>query len=331
MILLETGSTDPFYNLAFEEFVLLNRTCGDILILWQNDRTVVIGRNQCTEAEIDPEYIRSNSISVVRRSTGGGAVYHDLGNLNYSFITDCTQTADEPVNRFTNTVVEALRGLGLNACASGRNDILVDGCKVSGTAQRIVNGRILYHGTLLFSADLSAAAEALKPHPEKFAGKGIASVRSRITNIRDHLASPMTMQEFHEHIRKAFSKENSMEASLDPDELGSVMQLKKEKYDSWEWNYGRSPEMEFHKKRRWEGGTLEISYSQKRGKITEIEFYGDFLSMCPLTDLKDALIGCCCKTEDIKAVLDRFDLTVYFGTISATEILLTMFENTAGS
>ena len=228
MILLETGSTDPNYNLAFEEYVLSSFTWGDILILWQNDNTVVIGRNQCTEAEINPEYVRVHNVKVVRRSTGGGAVYHDLGNLNYSFITDITDSAADTVNRFTSTVVDALRGLGLNANASGRNDILVDACKVSGTAQRILGSRILYHGTLLFSADLSAAEAALKVDPEKFAGKGISSVRSRIANIGDFLKTPMTVSEFREYIKKAFSADENAVIDLNPEDLNAVIRLRDE-------------------------------------------------------------------------------------------------------
>ncbi|MBR0352727.1 MAG: lipoate--protein ligase [Oscillospiraceae bacterium] len=331
MNVLETGTTDPYYNLAFEEYVLNTFTQGDILILWQNDRTVVIGRNQCAEAEIDPDYIRENGVNVVRRATGGGAVYHDLGNLNYSFITDRTESASDPVNRCTKTVVDALRGLGLDAEASGRNDILVEGHKVSGTAQRILGSRILYHGTLLFSADLDAAERALRVDPEKFAGKGIASVRSRIANISTFLETPMTVREFRDYIKKALSKEESGGISLSPEDIRAIRRLKQEKYETWEWNYGRSPQMDVHVKNRWKGGTLELYYSVKRGAVKEICFRGDFLAMCPLKDITDALTGCRFTKEDVGKILDGFDLKDYFGTIGREEILSTMFENSAGS
>ena len=149
---METGSTDPTYNLAFEEYVLTHRREGEYLLLWQNDNTIVVGRNQNTAQEIDPAFVEQHHIRVVRRGTGGGAVYHDMGNLNYSFITDVGDAERLTMERFTRPIVAALQGLGLRAEASGRNDILVEGRKVSGTAQRLVNGRILHHGTLLFDS-----------------------------------------------------------------------------------------------------------------------------------------------------------------------------------
>ena len=188
---LETGSTDPAYNLAFEEYVLTHRMDGDYLILWQNDNTVVVGQNQNTAAEINRAFVEAHGVHVVRRTTGGGAVYHDLGNLNYSFITD-EEAGSLRLERFTAPVVDALASLGLQAEASGRNDILVEGRKVSGTAQRVYKTRILHHGTLLFDSDPDMVAGALNVDPEKFRSKGRKSVRSRIGNIRSFLKQDMT-------------------------------------------------------------------------------------------------------------------------------------------
>jgi len=193
---LETGSQDPCYNLAFEETVLARRTQGDYLLLWQNDNTIVIGQNQNAEAEINRTFVEGHHIHVVRRTTGGGAVYHDLGNLNYSFITDAGNAERLTMERFTKPIVEALKGLGLNAEASGRNDILVEGRKVSGTAQRLMKGRILHHGTLLFDANPGMVAGALNADPAKFQSKGAKSVRSRIGNIREFLPEKMSMTDF---------------------------------------------------------------------------------------------------------------------------------------
>ena len=201
---LETHSQNPYYNLAFEEYVLCHRTEGDYLLLWQNDNTIVVGRNQNTEAEINRAFVEEHHINVVRRGTGGGAVYHDLGNLNYSFITDVGDDGIS-IRRFTQPVVAALRSLGLNAEASGRNDILVEGRKVSGTAQRRHAGRILHHGTLLFDANPGMVAGALNVDPEKFRSKSTKSVRARIGNIRDFLPVDMDLPAFWTYLKDALS------------------------------------------------------------------------------------------------------------------------------
>ena len=226
---LETGSLDPHYNLAFEEYVLCNRREGEYLLLWQNDNTIVIGQNQNAEAEINRAFGEEHHINVVRRTTGGGAVYHDLGNLNYSFITDAGDSDQLAMERFTRPVVEALKALGLQAEASGRNDILVEGRKVSGTAQRIVKGRILHHGTLLFDANPSMVAGALRVDPEKFRSKSTKSVRSRIGNIRDFLQQDMNLPAFWTFLKEQLAGSGMVTGALMPQELEAVEALKHKK------------------------------------------------------------------------------------------------------
>ena len=238
---LETGSRDPAYNLAFEETVLRRRTEGDYLLLWQNDNTIVIGQNQNAEAEIDRAFVEAHGIRVVRRTTGGGAVYHDLGNLNYSFITDAGDAERMTMERFTRPVVEALRGLGLQAEASGRNDILVEGRKVSGTAQRLLRDRILHHGTLLFDADPHMVAGALNADPAKFQSKSAKSVRSRIGNIRSFLKKDMDLPAFWAYLKDALAGDGLAPDRLTAQELEAAEELRREKYATWEWTFGRSP------------------------------------------------------------------------------------------
>ena len=235
---LETGSTDPAYNLAFEEYVLTHRMDGDYLILWQNDNTVVVGQNQNTAAEINRAFVEAHGVHVVRRTTGGGAVYHDLGNLN----------------------------------------ILVEGRKVSGTAQRVYKTRILHHGTLLFDSDPDMVAGALNVDPEKFRSKGRKSVRSRIGNIRSFLKQDMTLQDFWAHLRVSLGKTDVAPEQLTAEELAQVQRLKEEKYDTWEWTYGRSPRYNYTGKRRWPGGNLEVYAEIHEGKAEQIRFYGDFMA-----------------------------------------------------
>ncbi|WP_298034493.1 lipoate--protein ligase [uncultured Dysosmobacter sp.] len=323
---LETRSLNPFYNLAFEEYVLTYRRQGEYLLLWQNDNTIVIGQNQNAEAEINRAFVEERKIRVARRTTGGGAVYHDLGNLNYSFITDAGDAEKLTMERFTLPVVNALRALGLEAEASGRNDILVEGKKVSGTAQRLLNGRILHHGTLLFDADPDMVSKALHVEPEKFRSKSAKSVRSRIGNIRDFLQDDMELREFWEYLKRALIAGDLTEDSLTTSELAEVERLKREKYDTWEWNFGRSPQYDMANKRRWNGGSLEVRAAVEKGRITSVAFYGDFLSRCPMDGLADAMRGCAFRQEDVRAVLARYPLRDYFGEITEDEILETMFH-----
>lgn len=324
-IYLETGSTDPAYNLAFEEWVLQSRRVGNYLLLWQNDNTIVIGQNQNAEAEIDRAFVESHKIRVVRRMTGGGAVYHDLGNLNYSFITDVENAETITYERFTGPIVQALKQLGLSAEASGRNDILVEGRKVSGTAQRLLGGRVLHHGTLLFDSNPDMIAGALRVDPSKFQSKSTQSVRSRVGNIRAFLRQDMTLTDFWEYLKEYLGGGNLLAGSLTEEELAQVRRLQAEKYDTWEWNFGRSPQFSMTNRRKWDGGILEAGVNVENGRITDLRFYGDFLSLCPLTPLEEAVKGCPFRRDTVAAVLDGFVVRNYFGTITKQEILDTIF------
>ena len=326
MIYLETGSLDPAYNLAFEEFILCNREEHDYLLLWQNHNTVVIGRNQNTAEEINQPFIRRHRINVVRRTTGGGAVYHDLGNLNYSFITVAADAESISMDRFTLPVVNALRGLGLDAEASGRNDILVSGRKVSGTAQRLYRDRLLHHGTLLFDSDPAMIAGALRADPEKFRSKSTKSVRSRVGNIRSFLPADMTLEQFWDYLKGCLCENGFETGEMNEGELRRIRELKREKYDTWEWNYGKSPRYDMTSRKRWPVGGLEVRAQIEEGRICAIVFYGDFLSLRPLEDITSALEGCPMRREDVGAALDGFALNEYFGGISRQELLDTIFS-----
>ncbi|MER2151192.1 MAG: lipoate--protein ligase family protein, partial [Candidatus Limivicinus sp.] len=211
---LETGSTDPCYNLALEQYVLEHRREGEWLMLWQNANTVVIGLNQNTAEEIDAAFVEAHGITVVRRMTGGGAVYHDLGNLNYSFICDVGNAEELSIRRFTEPVCRALAAMGVEAETSGRNDIVVDGKKVSGVAQRIAGGRILHHGTLLFRSDPTMIAGALHADPAKFQSKSAKSVRARVGNLADYLPEGTGLQEFWEKLLQELTPEGLVRETL---------------------------------------------------------------------------------------------------------------------
>ena len=326
---LETGSTDPCYNLALEEYVLEHRREGDWLLLWQNANTVVIGLNQNAAEEINAAFVQEHGITVVRRMTGGGAVYHDLGNLNYSLISDVGDAQQLSIRHFAEPVCRALAAMGVRAELSGRNDILVEGKKVSGVAQRITGGRILHHGTLLFDSDPAMIAGALKADPAKFRSKSAKSVRARVGNIRDFLPPGTELEQFRERLLRELTRDGLIRESLGGEELAEVRKLAEEKYRSWDWTYGRSPACAFRNRSRFPGGTLELGMDIRQGRIEEIVFYGDFMATAPLSGLCRALRGTRLEEPALSAVLARFPIPALFGGISREEILSLMLDENA--
>lgn len=325
-IYLETGSLDPRYNLAFEEYILSHRREGDYLILWQNASSVIVGRNQISAQEVNGDFAGENNIPVVRRITGGGAVYHDLGNLNYSFICDAEDMEQRTAARFTQPVVDALKGLGLDAEASGRNDILVSGCKVSGTASHISKGRVLHHGTLLFDSDAETIMKVLTPDPLKLQSKGIRSVKSRVGNIRSFLAEDISLPRFWEYLKTALSGSGCAQGFVTEEEKQEILRLKAEKYDTWQWNYGSAPNFQLRCKDRWDGGILEIHLSVDRGKIHDIRIFGDFMALTSCEELEQALIGCPYQKDSICAAIEHISLKDCLGGITKEEFLQTIVK-----
>lgn len=325
-IYLETGSTDPRYNLAFEEYILTHRQEGDYLILWQNASSVIVGRNQLTAQEVNGEFAQKHNIRVVRRNTGGGAVYHDLGNLNYSFICDAEDMEQRAATRFTQPVVSALRGLGLDAEASGRNDILVCGCKVSGTAAQVHKGRVLHHGTLLFDSDAETIMKVLTPDPLKLQSKGIRSVKSRVGNIRSFLPEKITMTQFWDYLKTALSGSGYTQDTITKEEQQEILRLKAEKYDTWQWNYGSAPNFQLRCKDRWDGGILEIYLKVEHGKIAAIQIFGDFMALTSCEELEKALIGCPYQKSAISDAMKNISVKECLGGITEDEFLQTLVK-----
>lgn len=315
------GETDPYWNLAMEEAALRSCTDGDYLLLWRNAPSVIVGRYQNTVEEIDQNYVRDRGLPVVRRITGGGCVYHDLGNLNYSYITDAGDAEELSIARFTRPVVEALRALGVPAELTGRNDILAGGKKISGCAQVIEGKRILHHGTLLFSASLEDAARALRVHPEKYRSKSTKSVRTRIGNISEVLSGGKirSVLEFRDYLADCLGS-GGEHFFPGAELLAEAGRLAKEKYRSWEWNYGESPPFQYHDKKGFSCGLIELSLSVEEGRIAAVMFRGDFLARRRLSELEERLQGCALRREALSGRLADAPLEEYFGTISAGEL-----------
>ncbi len=305
MIIYKNNSTDAYFNLALEQYLLDSKE-GNIFMLWRNDRAVIIGKNQNAYAELDVDYVGKNNIKVVRRLTGGGAVFHDVGNINFSFIVPETEKAVLDFARFTNPIIDALKSLGIeNVCLSGRNDIMIDGVKISGNAQSSYNGKTLHHGTLLYSADLSMLSGALKVDPEKIKSKGIKSVRNRVGNIKDFLKTDMSVADFMDYLEKYVARETKSEVVyLTKEDIIATQKLADEKYSSWDWNFGKSKELSVQKKKRFDFGSVAVDLTVEGGFIRDIKISGDFFGVRDVVEIENILTNTKFETEALKSKLD---------------------------
>jgi lipoate---protein ligase len=316
--------TDPRVNLAIEEHLLRNfSTDEDILLLYINEPSIIVGRNQNTLEEINHHYVLEKGIHVVRRLSGGGAVYHDLGNLNFSFITNSGKENFNNFRKFTAPVIKALIELGVDAELGGRNDILVKGRKISGNAQYITGKRMVSHGTLLFDSDLTQVVEALNVKMNKITSKGIKSVRSRVVNICEHIEKPLDMDSFRTYLINSIFEGSEIITTytLGQEDWQAVWILMEERYNSWEWNYGRSPEFNVQKSHRFPSGEIDARIDVQRGRVINIKFYGDFLSQGDVTELEDSLMGVRYDRDQLYDALKGWDIGYYFSGIDLLEFL----------
>ena len=316
-------NTDAYFNLASEEY-LLKHTDEDIFYLWRNDNAIIVGTNQNTLSEINVEYVKEKEIKVVRRLTGGGAVYHDLGNINYTFIENSKKSFND-FRGFCEPITKALNELGVKAEFSGRNDMTIDGKKFSGTAQCKYKNRVMHHGTLLFSSKKSDISGALKPRDIKFTGKSVKSVASRITNISEHLESPMDVLEFRDRIMRSLAGGLDNITVFDAIEEEKIKKLREEKYSTWEWNYGQSPKFSMTKEGRFTGGTLEVTLDVQKGCIENIRIYGDFFGTENIHELEEKLIGVKHQEQNVLDALKEITLSDYMVNVQDEELAGLLF------
>ncbi|MER1985636.1 MAG: lipoate--protein ligase [Solibacillus sp.] len=319
------GITDPRVNLAIEEYVLKNMDIDkdDYLLFYINQPSIIIGKNQNTIEEINTDYVEDNNILVVRRLSGGGAVYHDLNNLNFSFLTKDDGNSFHNYKKFTQPVVDALAKLGVNAELSGRNDILAEGRKVSGNAQYATRGRMFSHGTLMFNLDIDAVVNSLKVKQDKIESKGIKSVRSRVANILDLLDEKITVEQFRLEILKSIfgGEENIQYYELTDHDWEQIHEISKNRYQLWEWNYGKSPRFNIQKTNRFPSGSIDIRLEVNKGIIEDIKIFGDFFGVGDVAEIEQLLTGVKYDRTAIGEVLGDIEISTYFGGVSKEEFL----------
>ena len=321
---LVNDCTDACRNMAFDEFALESLPLDEpVFYLWRNAPSVIIGLNQSAYAEVNLPYLQEHGIALARRVTGGGAVYHDLQNLNYTIVGKSRDlNADYP--EYLHMVVDALRQLGVPAELSGRNDIMVDGRKCSGYAKRVWKDRLMVHGTLMFDVDLETLQEVLSVPGSKMAASGIASVRSKVANLREYLPQFCDVLALKDALHRILAGADT-EVPMDASKQEAIDRMADEKFRTWDWIYGKSPEAQFRASQKFACGTVEVCWSVRHGLLEDVRFSGDFLGNLPAEGLAARLNGLRYEQNSISAALKGAGVSDYFdglGPDELTELLI---------
>lgn len=335
MLYIIENFTDPYWNLAAEEYCLKHFK-EPVFRLWRNDNAIIVGRYQNTLAEVDIDFVKTNNIKVVRRLTGGGAVFHDLGNINFTFIEEVQEREESSAmfKRFTAPILAALNSLGINAYLEGRNDLLIDGKKFSGNAVCLYKDRILQHGTLLYSASMANLSSALKTRPEKFIGKAVQSNISRVTNISSWLTNKMDILDFKGYLANFICNKYSDITRYDytADDIAAINYLKESKYATDSWNFGASPAYKFEKVKKLPCGIVELYFSVANGYIKDLEIYGDYFFSKPTEEFIKKIIGTkeipvmtSHSKEALNECFSRVNINDYFHGITQEDIVEMFF------
>jgi len=326
MLCIRSKTSDPAFNIATEEY-LLKHMDEDCFYLYINSPCIIVGKHQNSLAEINIDHVKQNDIKVIRRLSGGGAVFHDPGNLNFTFIKKEEHSKTVDFKKYTQPILDVLQALGVDAKFEGRNDLSIAGKKFSGNAKHFYKGKILQHGTLLFSSKLPDLSAALKVNPLKFQDKSVKSVRSRVTNISEHLPYQISLKEFEDriitHVRNMYK--DSISYELSKKDIAGIDKLVKDKYASWDWNFGTSPQYNFQKGIKTPGGHIEINLEVNKGKILKAKIFGDFFNIKNISELEDHLIGLPHNIDHIRQELEKLGLENYISNVSADDFLEALF------
>jgi len=310
MLIVQQPSTDPYFNIATEEY-LLNSLTDDFFILYLNQPSIIVGKHQNTSAEINHDFVKQRSLKVVRRLSGGGTVYHDLGNLNYTFIANGSEGNLVDFKKHTRPILEVLNTLGVDAIIGGKNDIRVGSKKVSGNAEHVYKNRVLHHGTLLFSSNLDDLNEAIRVDAGSYSDKAVKSIRSQVANISEYLKGEITIEGFVElienHVKKTFP--NSADYSLSSEDISSINNLIRTKYSTWEWNFGYSPIYTLNRRIEVDSKQISIELTVEKGAITKVSVSG-VINKSKATEIEQLLIGCKHDYESISKLISKADLGI---------------------
>ena len=327
MICIKNEDTNPYFNLAAEEYVMKNFS-DDMFMLWRNAPSIIVGNHQNTLAEINAEYVKENNIDVVRRLSGGGAVFHDLGNLNFTFIKNIDKSKDKvDFSTFTKPIIDVLKNMNVNANFEGRNDIVIDGKKISGNAQHTNGNRMLHHGTLLFSSVMSDLSNALKVNPLKFKDKAVKSVKSRVSNIRDHMPEKMDVLTFRDRIMEYIlsTYQGAYLYEYTEEDRKKINELVEEKYGNWEWNFGFSPKYNFEKLVKTDGGNIEFHIDVEKGVMKHVKIFGDYFNTLDPSVVENLLEGTPHEEQKVKERLDSIEFDKFFHKVNKEDFIAGMF------
>lgn len=326
MIIIAHDNLDPLVALAIEDYVM-ELFEEDCFMLWQTNPVIVVGKYQNIYNEVNIDYVESLNIPIMRRRSGGGAVYNDNNTIYYTYIVNKEVSSFSDYKTFTKPIVNALKIMGINAEFSGRNDILIDGKKFSGNSQLVNNKKITHHGTLLFDFDEEILTKALIVDEEKLKSNGVKSIKSRVTNIKSHLQKNITVNQFRDLLYKEIIKnvDNPKIYTLTEKDYIEINKISEMRYRNKDWTFGKNPKGIIEKTKRFTGGRVSSNIVVEKNIITSINFNGDFFSKLGLSDILDALVSVNYNKIDVQKALSKFEMNDYFSNITTDELLQVIF------
>lgn len=324
MIYIENNSTDPYFSFALEYYLMQekNLPADQIFMFWRTEPTLMIGRYQNTIEEINGKYAKEHNINVVRRVTGGGTIYTDLGGWQFSFISKGKEQID--FYKYITPIIDALNNIGVKAEFNSRNDLVINNKKFSGNAQCTSNGYTLHHGSLLFDTDLEQMVRCLTVDDYKIISKGIKSVKERVTNISEHLLKPLDSMQFRRIMVNSIVEDSCKEYKLTEIDLKRINEISREKFKRWDWNYGKSPKFNITKVGRFDGGKVEFKLDVNSGIIESCSIYGDFFGAVDVSKICQVLIGSKYNKEGVMEAFSKIDIENAFYNIKANDLLETI-------